>query len=269
MVDDLNKLHFSGQEVEQGMDLFPIFIRKGVSNVTEIYCQMIFCDPHEDDSATFTRHELPFGDSLKNLPSQRLVAFLFVFTIFLIRNHYLPIMSSPFLTLTTDRLLLRTTTQEDLPEVLYLRSDPEVNRYIFRSEKVGVKQAQEFLDRVSEGLANEQFYYWAITLLGTTKMIGSICLWNLSKDRTKAEIGYDLHPDYQGRGIMSEAMSAVLKFGFERLQLATIEAYTHKENDASMQVLKRNGFLHLPDRVDEGHEWNWVFALTKHQALDN
>lgn len=169
-------------------------------------------------------------------------------------------MLTPFSELSTQRLLLKTVTQEDIQEVLFLRSDPEMNQYIFRKEKVGIQEAQAFLDRIARGVSNRDFYYWGITRKASPKMIGSICLWNLSEDRSQAELGYDLHPDSQGLGIMSEAVQAVFEFGFQQMSLSRIEAFTHKENQSSKKLLERNGFVHLPDRVDEGHEWNWVYG---------
>lgn len=122
-----------------------------------------------------------------------------------------------------------------------------------------MKEAQAFLDRIAKGVVNQDFYYWGITRKESPKMIGSTCLWNLSDDRTTAELGYDLNPHSQGKGIMSEAVQAVLNFGFQEMRLSSIEACTHKENQSSKKLLERNGFIHLMDRVDEGHEWNWVY----------
>lgn len=173
-------------------------------------------------------------------------------------------MHTAFSELTTARLRLKTVTTADVEEVLFLRSDPKVNQYIFRKEKVEMPQALAFIERVVKGVTNQDFYYWGITQQGNPKMIGSICLWNISEDRSKAELGYDLHPDFQGLGIMSEALQHVLDFGFGQMRLIKIEAFTHNENQSSKKLLERNGFVHLPDRVDEGHDWNWVYGKEKH-----
>lgn len=173
------------------------------------------------------------------------------------------LMNTPFSELITARLLLKTVTIADIEEVLFLRSDQEVNRYIFRKEKVEMPQALAFIERVAKGVANQNFYYWGITQQGNPKMIGSICLWNISEDRSQAELGYDLHPDFQGLGIMSEAMEAVLDFGFQQMGLDKLEAFTHNENQASKKLLERNGFVHLSDRVDDGHKWNWIYRKEK------
>ena len=60
-------------------------------------------------------------------------------------------------------------------------------------------------------------------------MIGTICFWNESADRKSAELGYELHPEYQGNGYMDEAMKEVIGFAF-RSGFTSLEAYTHKDN---------------------------------------
>ena len=68
-------------------------------------------------------------------------------------------------------------------------------------------------------------------------MIGTISLWKFSEDKKTAEVGYDLNPVFHNKGIMTEALNCVLKYGFTQLQLDKIEAYTHKENQASRKLL--------------------------------
>ncbi|MBK7227389.1 MAG: GNAT family N-acetyltransferase, partial [Ignavibacteriales bacterium] len=75
------------------------------------------------------------------------------------------------------------------------------------------------------------------------RLIGSICLWNLSREENKAEIGYELLPDFQGKGIAQEAMLAVLDCGFNIMLLNKIEAYTHKENSSSIKLLEKFTFV--------------------------
>ena len=102
-------------------------------------------------------------------------------------------------------------------------------------------------------------YYWTITIKDNPKLIGSICLWNFNTEKTIAEIGYDLHPNFQGKGIMNESMNLVLDFGFKNLKLKTIEAFTHKGNKSSIRLLKRNQFIQELDRIDKGFPNNIIF----------
>jgi [ribosomal protein S5]-alanine N-acetyltransferase len=84
--------------------------------------------------------------------------------------------------------------------------------------------------------------YWAITLSDTDKLIGTICLFDFSDDNLKAEIGYELLPNFQGKGIMQEATSKVIDFGIQLIGLHFIEAYTHSENQASTKFLEKFNF---------------------------
>jgi ribosomal-protein-alanine N-acetyltransferase len=58
----------------------------------------------------------------------------------------------------------------------------------------------------------------------------------------KAEIGYELLPDFQGKGIMQEAASKVIKFGVQYIGLNSIEAYTHSKNEKSTRLLEKLNF---------------------------
>ena len=98
-------------------------------------------------------------------------------------------------------------------------------------------------------------------------MIGSICLWNFSPDRKVAEVGYDLHPKFQKRGIMDESLRSVLKFGFEKLGLDEIEAFTHRDNAHSITLLERSQFSYIKARKDKDNENNIIYALKKQQHI--
>jgi ribosomal-protein-alanine N-acetyltransferase len=106
--------------------------------------------------------------------------------------------------------------------------------------------------------------FWGISELGNTKLIGTICLWNFNSTKTVAEVGYELHPDYHKKGIMSEALNTVLNFGFKDLQLKTIEAFTSQYNQPSRKLLQKFNFKLDVNRVDEGFPDNLIYL--KHHA---
>jgi len=70
--------------------------------------------------------------------------------------------------------------------------------------------AIDFINRINAGIAKGDWVYWAITLLGNPKLVGTICLWNISKANYVAEVGYELHPDFQGKGIAQDALAKVI-----------------------------------------------------------
>lgn len=74
----------------------------------------------------------------------------------------------------------------------------------------------------------------------------------------KAEIGYELLPDFQGKGIMQEAISKVIDFGILHIGLNSIEAYTHSKNQSSTRLLEKFNF-----KKNSAGEGNFImFKLT-------
>ncbi len=171
---------------------------------------------------------------------------------------------TPFPEIETERLVLRQLIPSDAAVIQFLRSDPEVNKFIVRPTAETLEDALAFIKKVNTGIENNENIYWCIAnKLAPSKMLGSISLWHFSEDKLTGEVGYDLHTDSQAKGIMTEALKAVLNYGFKDLQLQTIEAYTQFENKASIKLLKKQGFNLLPDRKDEGFPKNIIFSLKK------
>ena len=169
--------------------------------------------------------------------------------------------SGEFPLLSTKRLELRKIGIQDADEIYFLRSNPDVNKYIQREPCKGKDEAESFISKRIEDIEANKLFLWAITFKGSPKLVGSICLWNIDWTKNYAEIGFDLLPDFQKKGIMNESMKLVVDYGFNNLNLHTIEAFTHKENVGSIQLLKRNQFKHEINRKDEGFPHNIIFSL--------
>lgn len=168
---------------------------------------------------------------------------------------------TPFPELTTSRLTIRKLRIDDHKEVLFLRSDEAVNKFIKRAAPKNLDDAEDFINKVSAGAEDGNIVYWAITMKDSPVMIGSICLWQFSKDEKEGEVGYDLNPAFHKQGIMSEALRCVLDFGFNNLKLDRIEAFTHRLNKGSVQLLLKNGFTELEGRADESNLDNAIFSV--------
>lgn len=147
--------------------------------------------------------------------------------------------------------------------ISFLRSDKNVNKFVKRPCAETKEKALEFIKKIYDGVDNGNSYYWKITERNKNKMIGSISLWNFSKNQKTAEIGYDLSPNYQGKGIMSESLKNIIEFGFQKLNLDLIEAYTQYNNENSKKLLERNGFKLVNGKKDEDNENNIVYELKK------
>jgi ribosomal-protein-alanine N-acetyltransferase len=168
---------------------------------------------------------------------------------------------TPFPILETDRLILRQLVITDTNEIFALRSDESVNRYLDRHPSKSIEDAKSFIQAVTENVKKNDSIYWAITLSG--KLIGTICLFEFADDNSKAEIGYELLPIYQGKGLMQEAASKVLKFGFRHIGLNSIEAYTHSENQNSIRLLEKLNFKKQLPSVDDSGKSVILFKLSK------
>ncbi|MEO6254131.1 MAG: GNAT family protein [Ferruginibacter sp.] len=150
---------------------------------------------------------------------------------------------SPFPEIKTSRLLLRRMTNDDATELLFLRSDDRVMHYIGREKTKTVEEAAAFIEKINASVDTNEAIMWAIALVddpGT--MIGTICYWNILKDHYRAEVGYILHPDLWNKGLMKEAVQAVIEYGFNRMKLHSIEGHINPANIVSGIVLERCGF---------------------------
>jgi [ribosomal protein S5]-alanine N-acetyltransferase len=149
---------------------------------------------------------------------------------------------NPFPTLTSERLLLRRMTMEDLKEFFILKSDERLLKNYHAKAKT-YEEARRFLQKLDDDISANECVVWGITLKSENKVIGSICYWNLSEDLSKAEIGYELMHEFQGKGIMTEAIQAVIAYGFNDMNLQRIEAVPFTKNSTSIKVLEKNNFL--------------------------
>ena len=163
----------------------------------------------------------------------------------------------------TERLTLNQVELNDAEFILFQRSSPEVTKYIRREPYTKVEQAIVFIEMITQQFIEKQSYTWALRNPETNEMLGSICLWNFSEDCKTAEIGYDLHPNFQGKGFMNEAMQATINYGFNELNLNQIEAFTSKYNETSKKLLTQNNFILNSNRKDEDNEDNFIFELSK------
>ena len=149
----------------------------------------------------------------------------------------------PFHNLETERLYLRQLTNDDVHEIFALRSDPEVMKYIPRPLVTNKEEALAHITMIEEKIVTNEGINWAITLKGNPKLIGIIGHYRIKPEHFRAEIGYMLLPEHQGKGIISEAIKEVVNYGFEVMKLHSIEAIIDPKNFGSEKVLQKNGFV--------------------------
>ena len=157
----------------------------------------------------------------------------------------------PYPEIETIRLRLRKISVADLEDMFFMRSDSEVNLYLGDYRHASKQVTSEWLDKIIAGIENEDWLFWVMESKVERRFVGSVCLWNLSTKTNSAELGYAVHPDFQKQGLMDEALKAVVNFGFERMKLSFIDAFTHRENQPSIRLLERNAFVFDPNRKAE------------------
>lgn len=147
-----------------------------------------------------------------------------------------------FPTLTTERLILKAYAPSFAQDLFEIRTSEQVLEYMDSPKHQDLAESRQMIERVIDDYAAGNGLSWAITLKGQSEMIGYFGFWRLDKDNFRGEIGYALKPAYWGQGIMSEAFQAVIPFGFEKLDLHSIEANINQSNTRSQGVLEKIGF---------------------------
>ena len=159
---------------------------------------------------------------------------------------------TPFPILITERLRLRQLIIADEQEIFTLRSDTEINKYLNRQLSNTIGDARNFINKVIENINKNDSLYWAITLSDSNVLIGTICLFGFSDENNKCEIGYELLTNFQGQGIMKEAVQKVIDYAFNTIQVQQMEAFIHRDNQNSIKLLEKLSFskANAPDKID-------------------
>lgn len=149
---------------------------------------------------------------------------------------------TPFPKLTTEDLILRQIKSKDLNEFFILKSDERLLKY-YNAKAKTYEEARRKLQQLNDDIMKNESITWGITLKNENELIGSICFWNISEENSKAEIGYELMLNWQGRGIMQAAIESVIDYGFKDMKLQLIEAFPNTNNSKSVKLLERNNFI--------------------------
>lgn len=167
--------------------------------------------------------------------------------------------------ISTERLTLRELSFNDKRAIFKLRSNKEVKKFITREGPNNLNDASAFIQNCLDGFENQNRVSWGIESNNNNQLIGSIELQNIHPENNYAELSYELNPDYQKEGFMTEAMKAVLDFGNQTMSLEIIEASAHKNNDDAITLLEKYAFTMDAEKKDETLEDNCIFRLDINQ----
>lgn len=148
-------------------------------------------------------------------------------------------------TIRAARVQLRWLTDDDVPGLFEIFSDPEVVRYWSTPPYASEEDAAALLAQIRDCFANRTLFQWGVAL--GERAIGTCTLFHVHAANRRAEIGFALRRDHWGQGFMSEAVRALLGFAFSEppqpgLGLKRIEADVDPGNLSSLRLLERLGF---------------------------
>jgi len=150
-------------------------------------------------------------------------------------------------TLETERLILRPFTYDDARDVFECwESDPDVAKYMFWSSHNDIEKTKEWLKFEIGQIEKDEWYRFALVLKSTNELIGTALIYY--EDEVECwEIGYNLGKKYWGKGYTTEAMSKVIEFAIDYLNISEIVGRYAKENPASGNIMNKLGFKYEKD----------------------
>ena len=141
-------------------------------------------------------------------------------------------------TLKTERLVLRRISLDDIDDMYEYAKEASVTKFLTWCPHVDKAHTFEYVSYLQSRYKAGDFFDWAIVFEG--KMIGTCGFTRFDFQNDMGEIGYVINSDYHGKGIATEALGRVIRFGFENLGLNRIECRFMVENSASRRVMEKN-----------------------------
>ena len=148
-----------------------------------------------------------------------------------------------FPALSTQRLHLREIVASDADALFRIYSDADAMRWFGSEPMTEPLQARQLIDIYAEWRrAPVPGTRWGIVVRETGELVGTAGLFRWNKSWRNCVLGYELGRTAWGKGYMTEALQAVLGYGFVAMALHRIQAEIHPDNLASKQLVERLGF---------------------------
>jgi RimJ/RimL family protein N-acetyltransferase len=142
----------------------------------------------------------------------------------------------------SERLLFRKILLNDAKALFNIRTNKEVMKFMDTDPLKSISDSEKLIKSVDEAFKNGAGISWGIIEKSSSKFIGYYGFWKMIPEHCRAEIGYALDPDYWGKGYMLETLKAMIKFGFNEINLHSIEANVNPDNKSSRKALEKIGF---------------------------
>lgn len=139
--------------------------------------------------------------------------------------------------LETKRLILRQLTNNDAKDLFEYFSLDIVMEYYDLAPLTHIGEAEKLIKTFNTEFENKKGFRWAIELKDNKKVIGTCGYHNWFHEHFKAEIGYELNPQFWRKAYMKEAIQTIIPFGFSTMNLHRIEAFIDPANVSSEKLL--------------------------------
>lgn len=158
-----------------------------------------------------------------------------------------PIFTANIPILFSERLILSPIREDDADDYFALCSNPDVMRPWGTKQHQNLNETKNLILFLEHEFKKKQMIRWGIREqsaghASANPLIGDLGFWRFVNPRLRAEIGAKLSPQYWNKGYMTEAMTKVLDFGFQTMNLNSIEGNIDPENRSSMRMLEKLGF---------------------------
>ena len=145
--------------------------------------------------------------------------------------------------LSTERLLLRRMTMKDAQDVFEYSRDPEVARHVLWSAQKHISEAKDYIRYMTKRYRDDLPSSWGIIDKASGRLVGTIGYMAFSEENASVEVGYSLARWLWGKGLMTEALRAVIDYTFDAMDVNRIEAQHEIDNPSSGRVMEKCGMV--------------------------
>lgn len=146
-------------------------------------------------------------------------------------------------TIEAGRIRLRALAEGDVEQVYRLYADKDAVRFGYAPKMDDRADARRVIEHCRELASERTIFHFGVADRDHDEVIGHATLFQWERAHRRAELGYSIQRERWGRGLGTEAASALLAFAFERLDLRRIEADVDPRNQPSIRVLEKLGFV--------------------------
>ncbi len=175
---------------------------------------------------------------------------------------------NPFPVIDLGNFILREIRSDDAKRYLEYMSNPIMANYLTEDNlPKTIEKSIEEMEYWGSLFSAKKSFYWAIATKNDNKMIGTAGFNTISFPHNKAEISYDLDPEFWGQGVMLKAIKNIMEFASQQLQLVRVQATVITDNDRSIKLLERcnfkqEGLLEKFEIIDGVYKDYFMYAHT-------